>query len=288
MIKINASSIKGPNRAKFRGTPAALGKGLISLALLSGCVPKPPVCVPPVAPAEVKITTEIKGDKNVGEVLFIKQLHSIPDTRLVRKEILENFSWLIGEYQVKIAKFLEDNKIKHVFDEGRTTDLTPDNRQESALFVSQARAARLLFPQGIKESSASQFAVFGLLIMPTGAEFYAVFHPDVTIHRTLSPENDALYSKLVAQHGDRKEFTFDLREKFAAAEVMSFLGEHPGERVALTFGAAHEFNNHFASYSLPPVFKTVIFPRVFYDGAKSMPERMCPVIEEAGIDRYWD
>lgn len=291
ITKVNPPAAARPKRA-----PAFLNKclAILSFSLLSSCVPQPknPVsepqtCVPPIAPAEVKITTRIEGNKSVGEVWHIKQIHAGPEIRAYHKELEGDLTALIGKYQVKISKFLEENNVKHVFDEGRTEDLTPDNRQEDRLFMANENICRSFFPMGIDESSLRQIVLLGSWLgglQPNGAEFYAIFHPDVTLHRTFTPENEVVYIIQKQRHGSRKELTFDWRESFAVSEIMSFLDKNPGERAALVFGAGHnKFSDHFASYPQPPVFKTIEFPRVYYDAAKRNPKVMCPFLKKLGI-----
>lgn len=84
----------------------------------------------------------------------------------------------------------------------------------------------------------------------------------------LSAEDE---KRLTARRAEKKEIGKKiealqaLREKELVKQVMKYLKDHPGQTIVTTYGAAHNFCDDFRALKRPPVFKTVIFPRLLLE-----------------------
>lgn len=210
---------------------------------------------------------EVRGNPNKGEVVFLRQIHTVEKDGA-------KVEMTVGMCQYHIYEELQAGKYKHVFVEGFDEDLGPgDPRRTGEEGWSQM--VKIMFPEGMpKAPSLPQLFALAKL----GAPFiYAYFNPDVTLHRTQyhdedkDQRNDLLMAEFEAHPGtDPKKFDYtDLINKFyaaretsAAREVMNYLQDNPGAKVALVYGIGHQFKDDFEKETTPPVLVSISFPFV--------------------------
>jgi len=177
----------------------------------------------------------LKGNPNVGTVDFIRQAHAVPGMDV-------NFAKGISLYQLEILKVLEQKKYKAVFVEGEDFEdgkpivLSDDNQKE---------IKDSFFNYDASNPSEKQLELLSIF---DASSIYRVLNEQAAIYGT---ENLLLNFKsgLLARHNSttshRNRYLSFAREKYAAKKVRKYLDEHPGEEVALIFGARHNFRFDF-------------------------------------------
>ena len=200
---------------------------------------------------------ELEGNPNAGEVVFIRQIHDRPG-------LPPDVKQLIGQYQFRILQELTDRKVKDVFAESLYEDIVPgDPRRNDP--KGMIGAVKKIFPNGVpSEPNPLQL---NMLTNVGACSIYAYLNPDVTLHRTYA--NYAEYMKIDAEikrwstspKGMDKamDIVLNKREELATRELMAFLKQNPGKKVALVFGVSHEFKDDLLKQASLPVLTSVKF-----------------------------
>ncbi len=201
---------------------------------------------------------------DVGHVYFIKQRHHI------QKAQPEEIKAKTDAYQYDMLKKLLEMDVKHVFDEGVILDWKPEIYQN----FSVREDIKKHFPEGQlpDRPNAEQMKIlrkYGATIV------YALIKGDVHIHPLINNNDTYKRTNEAARVGysrSDKSFTNDTREKEATQIIMDFLKEHPGEKVALVYGRAHNFWQHFEKEDKPPAFTEVEFTRALRESREAKRE----------------
>jgi len=268
--QIHEGAFKGfstaPARSFWEGDPWAYS-GLP--LFLAGCKGKSKERKPPVSSPKAKnssgwkietkgirkVKVELEGDPKLGTVLFIRQVHLPPNF----KEDLD-FLVLIGNYQLEILRLLEQLRPQHVFTEDSDYTFSPEDLHHGDYRINdfdlkRRLQMRKLFGRRIPRDPDPR------LLMGTAVAraqlVYAMRHEDVYLRRAAAPEEAHLWDDCrrlgpEASDSEFSEVCLYRRERVMVREISEFLRKHPGERVALVYGAAHNFADDFKKAGFQP------------------------------------
>ena len=215
----------------------------------------------------------IQGSASLGQIDIVKQVHT------TYREDLDGLQ-RIGAYQAFMLEHFEQQQYEILFVEGMVTSFeaghyTPEDfgRYHYWLLPSVLRnqfteqnlvgEIQQLFQQSTAGPlSDMQLQVLGAL---GAAAVYAIMSPSVSLYRTVSPEDErriAQLQKRVSPQSSRYAFLRDaVRERLALNEVRQFLDRSPGARVALVYGALHDFTNQsYQAFDVVPLMSTIDWP----------------------------
>lgn len=275
---------------------------LLALGLSGGmgCAPaKYPGIEGPVA-EELRTRPELTGDKAVGEVLFIRQIHRPPIFPFEVEQLssyedaasLTVATWAgmvkAGIYQAGILDVLVQVQPQHLFLEGATTTFAPEASQrhmEGLRAEWEAAATHPIYGPFMSrvdprnpEGQLMMLALFG------AGSVYAATFEGVTVHQTTSRDDVVQDGELMDFYGEKHgsaaqamndpEFIapwMDGMEDRATRSVIEFLTDNPGEKIVLVFGAAHNFCDDFVRYNFIPKMDSIWFTDLDYP-LPSLPE----------------
>ncbi len=173
----------------------------------------------------------LKGNPEIGTIDFIRQHHDQDGIWGDRAKTTEF-------YQAQIFSELTRKKYKVVFSEN------PDIVNSEYLKYAQERI-REVFETGTVSApfDARQLVRF----LEFGADLvYATLNPEVKLLPTQNLKILDAAMKFKSPTGSRDSiWMMEVRERVAAKIVRGYLDSHPGERVALVFGADHNFGFDF-------------------------------------------
>jgi len=175
----------------------------------------------------------LAGSPTVGAVDFVRQIHTIPGQA-------EPDVQLTSYSQEMILRHLITTAPKVVFREGSAYDVPASSPiREASLSVAEVQKA---FPNGLPDGDLNEKQRH-LLTALGATEIYAVLNPDVSLMGTAYPGMEQYQRLIQRQRPDLSDAcVVPLREQEAIAKVKEYLSSHPGEKVALVYGAAHFFN----------------------------------------------
>lgn len=219
----------------------------------------------------------LTGSSLVGEVDFIRQVHDIPGQN-------ESDRLLVSYSQEFVLRHLVTIGPKFVFDEGTASGILPSSSyREEALGIKEALAA---FPGGLPEGDLTYFQR-STLIKLGAARLYAALHPDVSVMPTTSEESHTLQRLIQGRDPSlRAVCVITLREQEALKHIRDFLDKHPGEKVALVYGAAHHFTATSlgiseAELSAMPLIRATDWPALRFELSSSFSESISQAILQA-------
>ncbi|MBL7686251.1 MAG: hypothetical protein JNK65_09510 [Deltaproteobacteria bacterium] len=202
----------------------------------------------------LELRLEMEGDVRTGKLLMLRQNPIAGDfftfENLTGAQIHE-----MGEREEKLFLLLEEMKVRHVFEEGRVVDLVPGNREALIL-----RAEKILAAKGLQirssDSAVQKRAKTLMALALFGAPmFYALQHPEVHLHKTLTDEefksNHAFKEEFLKKHSGKWISVFQdsdyqkrvevPKEIWAVRELNRFYQKYPGSTPAIVFGRDHRF-----------------------------------------------
>lgn len=188
--------------------------------------------------------TEIIGNKRVGKITYIRQIHHVHGTS-------DRMKTLIGAYQFQMLKELKRLKPKFIFAEGLLEDYIVDAKQNAHIVdMIKNRFSKRWHKRVLPSTDQMELLrKFGAAII------YAHLDTSVVLKKTRSNE----YSQQ-SKYYSFKKMIYEA-EKFASKMVIDFLKKHKGKSVVLIFGAGHEFKDNFLAFN--PVLVSVHFPEFF-------------------------
>lgn len=217
------------------------------------------------------LTVELRGNSKVGTVIHLRQRHWLPGLEITEKNTDEFLRVVNNQHQ--IWRELETRGIKHVFIEGIASDDKVSIAMRDPIGKKAIEVIRSIFPNGLPATLNPEQKLF---LGKIGAgRVYTYLHPDVTMHKLLTPKegkelealgdkeckqqvedikkrvmstsmtDDQIKAEIDRQFKDSR--SVNLHDKYAAREVMAFLKNNPGRVVALIYGAGHDFSNDFAA-----------------------------------------
>jgi hypothetical protein len=182
----------------------------------------------------------IKGNEKVGTVDYIRQMHKMDG-------IPPRLERVVAMTQNDILKYLTEKKYKTIFTEGNFP-----NKYD--LFVNKVH-------QPEDKSTIEIFSEYNpdkptddqleCLYELGGGGVYSILNKDTV--QNLGPENPIAHTYASHAHDDDPRIlskrhyrnVMFSRERYVAKEVRKYLDENKGERVALIFGANHDFRFDF-------------------------------------------
>ncbi|MCE9626012.1 MAG: hypothetical protein K8R69_11290 [Deltaproteobacteria bacterium] len=252
------------------------GLAMFTLGGFAGCASVPPKAPEGFLPQGQVLTSgdyraryDLTGDpQKFGTILFFRQSYgAMPDMDNTLAS-LDGYEDTI-QYQWHIVKSLEGLAPKHVFVEDLPVDFPAGDRAPLMKYVKEGLGDFSKFFNKLDLPSERQPQYFRLLAAyKQAAIIYALKHEDVSLHRTLSPEESGdsydHLAQLWIKHGSKgaevrkdpefQRLMFELPEAYAVREIMKFYQTHPGETIALLFGKMNQFCDNFqAIHYLPQI-----------------------------------
>lgn len=214
----------------------------------------------------LRFRVEMAGDPAVGTLIFIRQWH-LPNY-FITGEVPDYQGYqVIGNYHKNVFAALESVEAKHVFVESLDRDFPGGgDRNEFHNFVRRTfpQAINYLSDQDSPEIREQKITV--MLAWMGGAIFYALKYPEISLWKTMTPQEAEFLKAKVKEikkrlGGDLKKMEQDIelynlindqRESWALRQMIRFFRENPGEKAALVYGGGHRFCDDFARAALSP------------------------------------
>lgn len=265
--------------------PATTSEPAATEAERSGTLEIPPEILE-LPPREERITHQ--GNPEVGTIYHVKSAHWRPEPGF------QSLSYLVGVHQAFMVEEFFRLKPAHILAESWTKDQAPGNPESIELVrvymgasrhdseLTAAEAQKLLhsvyFPNGVRGPDVD-FNELIFVGLTDSLDIYAAMNPEVRIHRSITPEEEAEISPIIEADAKKNgatlrispevhDLVFSRRNKAAMRCAMELLGQ-PGMRgkVILTnFGEGHTFGPEnfdpalVASNQVPRIIE-VRFPR---------------------------
>jgi len=212
---------------------------------------------------------DLEGDRKLGEVLFLRQFHRLHSSVQLTEAQTEALRKITGLYQLHILRELEEGKIKYVFVEDNPTLNSPGGKRLGDLYEADINQLRGIVDRFFPEQLSERFDKGQLHVAtmyPHGDQLYFVRNPGVFLHPTLTPQELKNFDRIIAQGLEQAKDLEELiqkdpairkslvegREKVATREMINFLKKHPQERIAIIYGAAHDFSDDFLAQGFKP------------------------------------
>lgn len=257
------------------------------------------------------VRVDLAGDPQVGEILFINQMHGMDIPReggmaglRSDPELFYNLIRTVGEYQFNILKLLERLRPSDIFVEGLSRDFTQDEIVQD-LQTRRPRDLEMIRTHLMGNLPAQPTtAQVSTLFFRDAAHVYALRHPEVTLRRVMTPQEADQIALLIREinpfqtllgeaagnvpaemsESDR-DLVFERRETWAAREIRALLShpdwqaEHPQRRVILFYGMRHGFCDNFMEQNFLPRVT-----RVWWEIDFNSPHPLLQAIERHVID----
>ncbi len=191
---------------------------------------------------------EMQGNPDVGTIELLKQVHNVDGLPLGSLHTT-------GEYQAELLRILLKERPVHIFSESASED--SETAEPSILHDSPVGDATQEVISNGKLPEELDDTLLRALSQRGAAWFYNQIEDSAVLHHVSSAREHADYKAQLARIPDpldaldihdardafdaRDAIIMDHREGLAMAHVMNFLDKHPGERVYMIFGAAHQW-----------------------------------------------
>lgn len=221
------------------------------------------------------VRIELEGDSDLGIVYFFRNFHKVYALTSQKIWVGEKNIEVNALYAFTTLKILEAMKPKHIFMEGLSRDLPASPESHQLLETRFREHSPSLVGYFQNENSFEEIPwkrKAGLANFGAGY-VYAYRHPDVSLHKTMTPEEgdymEELFQQRARESGEEKYqpsqdsdirwFVMDEREKWAVREMAAFLRDHPGEKITLIYGFRHQFCDDFQMINFTPTILSVWF-----------------------------
>ncbi len=166
-----------------------------------------------------------------GTIYFIRQVHGRP-----RQDVATQKFVVESQRQVLQALIALGNK--DVFPEGACEDEPPESWKAMTQASTVAGFSKKVFPSEHVPDKLNDLQSERLYA--GGAElFYQDLNPDIYIHRTLPDKSTG--EKIDALISSDCHRAVKWNEDVAVDQIKDYLAQNPGKKIALIFGAAHDF-----------------------------------------------